>query len=115
MRGEKVTLVVSQQILREYIAVAARIRDVAGGLSTTEIIENVAAFRAECIVFDDTPAVFERLISLLGTVAGTDRRVYDTNIVATMLAHGVRRLLTHNVGDFARFGDLVEVVPLDAA
>jgi predicted nucleic acid-binding protein len=38
------------------------------------------------------------------------RQVHDANIVATMLAHGERRLLTFNVADFRRFTPLVEVV-----
>ena len=31
------------------------------------------------------------------------KQVHDANIVATMLAHGVGRLLTFNVADFQRF------------
>ena len=34
----------------------------------------------------------------------------DANLVATMLAHGITRLLTFNVADFQRFGSLIEVV-----
>jgi predicted nucleic acid-binding protein len=36
--------------------------------------------------------------------------VHDANIVATMLAHGERRLLTFNLADFARFRPPVELV-----
>jgi predicted nucleic acid-binding protein len=35
--------------------------------------------------------------------------VHDANIVATMLANGIARLLTFNVTDFRRFADLVAV------
>jgi hypothetical protein len=31
------------------------------------------------------------------------RSVYDCNIVATMVGHGVGELLTHNVKDFQRY------------
>jgi predicted nucleic acid-binding protein len=37
--------------------------------------------------------------------------VHDANLVATMLAHGITRLLTFNAADFRRFGSLVELVP----
>jgi hypothetical protein len=40
------------------------------------------------------------------------KQVHDGNIVSTMLLYGIRHILTHNVGDFARFSDLVTVLPL---
>ena len=38
------------------------------------------------------------------------KQVHDANLVATMLAHGIRRLLTFNLADFQRFAGLVELV-----
>lgn len=38
------------------------------------------------------------------------KQVHDANLVATMLVHGVTRLLTFNAADFRRFGTLIEVV-----
>jgi predicted nucleic acid-binding protein len=43
-------------------------------------------------------------------VAG--RQVHDANIVATMLANGITRLLTFNVADFRRFAALISVETL---
>ena len=37
------------------------------------------------------------------------KQIYDTNIAATMLTHGVSRLLTLNPDDFKRFPE-VEVI-----
>ena len=37
------------------------------------------------------------------------RQIHDANIVATMLAHGERRLLTFNAADFRRYGDRIEL------
>ena len=44
------------------------------------------------------------------TVAFGGKQVHDANIVATMLAHGERRLLTFNGADFRRFEPMIEVV-----
>ncbi len=41
----------------------------------------------------------------------TNALVY-ANIVATMQAHGIGHLPTHNTADFARFAHLITVVPL---
>ena len=38
------------------------------------------------------------------------RQVHDANVVATMLAHGERRLLTFNEADFRRFAAVIEIV-----
>lgn len=38
--------------------------------------------------------------------------VHDANIVATMLAFGVRRLLTQNVADFRRYEPQIEIMQL---
>lgn len=37
------------------------------------------------------------------------KQVHDTNIVATMLAHDIPCLLTHNVKDFTRFEELITI------
>ena len=37
------------------------------------------------------------------------RQVHDANIVATMLAHSERRLLTFNAVDFQRFAEMIEI------
>jgi predicted nucleic acid-binding protein len=56
--------------------------------------------------------VTANLLHLLTTVPVAGRQVHDANIVATMLAHGVPKLLTHNTADFARFAAVITVVPL---
>lgn len=53
-----------------------------------------------------------RLVDLMENVSIDGSLVHDANIVATMLAHGVDRLLTHNTGDFARFSHLITVLSL---
>ena len=37
------------------------------------------------------------------------RQIHDANIVAIMLAHGERRLLTFNAADFRSYGDRIEL------
>ena len=61
-------------------------------------------------ILEDGPTVTEWLISLLGEVSVGGRQIHDANIVATMLAHGERRLLTFNTSDFRRYGDRIELV-----
>ena len=52
----------------------------------------------------------ESLVGLCREIPAGGRQIHDANIVATMLAHGERRLLTFNVSDFRRYGDRIELV-----
>ena len=61
-------------------------------------------------VLEDSAQVTDTLISLCREVSVSGRQIHDANIVATMLAHGERRLLTFNTTDFRRYGDRIELV-----
>jgi predicted nucleic acid-binding protein len=43
------------------------------------------------------------------------KQVHDANVVATMLTHGITRLLTFNTGDFSRFADIITLGPTSEA
>ena len=62
---------------------------------------------------DDSPLVLDILVDLVRSIVVAGRQIHDANIVATMRAHGVRRLLTHNTDDFVRYNHLITVVPLE--
>ena len=61
-------------------------------------------------ILEDGPAVTQVLIELCRTVPIGGRQIHDANIVATMLAHGERRLLTFNTADFIRFTPGIELI-----
>jgi predicted nucleic acid-binding protein len=61
-------------------------------------------------VLEDGPLVWDQLMELSRHSSFGGRQVHDANVVATMLAHGERRLLTFNAADFRRFTALIDVV-----
>ena len=61
-------------------------------------------------VLDDGPLVWAELSTLAQRFVFGGKQVYDANIVATMRAHGERRLLTFNVADFRRFSPVIEII-----
>ena len=79
-------------------------------LALSEATTDTTAFIRRFTVLEDGPAVWDRLMELSRRYSFGGRQVHDANIVATMLAHGERRLLTFNEADFRRFTPLVEVV-----
>ena len=100
----------SRQILREYIAVMTRRQAWGQPLTLNEVIADTLAFVQRFTVLEDGPAIWEQLVELSRRFTFGGRQVHDANIVATMLAHGERRLLTFNAADFQRFAKVIEIV-----
>jgi predicted nucleic acid-binding protein len=58
---------------------------------------------------DDVYADWRRLVVAHG-ISG--KKTHDARIVAAMLVHGLKHVLTFNVSDFARYPDIVVLDPL---
>jgi predicted nucleic acid-binding protein len=110
LRAAGTVLHTSRQILREYIAVLSS--RFVPPVPMPTILADVRRFLATFPILEDGPAVTAELLTLLPAVTLGGKQVHDANIVATMLAHGVRRLLTNNVADFARFATIITIEPL---
>ena len=108
--GEAGPLSISRQVLREYLAVATRSQSWANPEPMEDALVHVRTMAGAYRVLEDGPAVTEILLALLRDVPTAGSQVHDANIVATMLAHGERRLLTFNMSDFRRFEGRVELV-----
>ena len=100
----------SRQILREYLAVVTRPQPTEPALSPAAAVADANGFLAKLNVAEDGPRVTEVLLQLLTQHSSGGKQVHDANIVATMQAHGIKRLLSFNAADFRRFGSLIEVV-----
>ena len=103
---------ISRQVLREYLATLSRPQSFTKAVSNAELIADVERFQAEFLIAEDGPSVTEELTAILMAFAVGGKQIPDANVVATMLADGIRGLLTHNASDFARFSGLIRVDPL---
>jgi predicted nucleic acid-binding protein len=113
-RGESgQELWVSRQVLREYLATLSRPQTFAKPRQARELVSDVRYFLSHFQLAEEGPAVTETLLELIEKVEIGGKQIHDANVVATMLASGIPSLLTHNVGDFVRFGDVIQVIPLD--
>ncbi|MGH2587138.1 MAG: type II toxin-antitoxin system VapC family toxin [Dehalococcoidia bacterium] len=109
-----VMLWLSRQILREYLAVLTRPQLWGNPQPIGRLIAEVRQFEAQFHIAEDGPDVAERFLGLLAQFRAGGKQVHDANIVATMQAHGIPRLLTHNEDDFARYAAVITVVPLSS-
>ena len=110
----KRALWISRQVLREFIVVRTRPQTFARPSTPDVVIERLRYLEEHFQVADDTAAVTGQLVKLLGDFRIGGKQVHDANIVATMLAYGIPCLLTHNVTDFERFGDVIRIEEINS-
>ncbi len=101
---------ISRQVIREYLSVVSRPQTWPVAITREEALADVSKLFGIFEIFEDGPHVTDSLLSLCREVPVGGRQIHDANIVATMLAHGERRLLTFNEADFRRYGDHIELV-----
>jgi len=73
------------------------------GFSPEFALGEVAKIERVLIRLPYSPAVYDEWKRLVSTYAVSGAKVHDARLVAIMNVHGVRRLLTFNTGDFARY------------
>jgi predicted nucleic acid-binding protein len=102
---------VSNQTLREFFSASTRPVSANGlGLAPDEAVAAIEILIPQVTVLDDTHTVRSWLLRLVGLHQVKGEQIHDANIVATMLAHGVRRLMTFNSADFERYANQIELV-----
>jgi len=107
------TLYLSSQILTEFystITSSKRVTVPYAPMDAVEFMETLLGYE-HIRVLQISMEVSVRMIALLKSNALKGPLVFDLQIVATMLAHGVTRLFTYNVHDFNRFAGLEVVEP----
>ena len=80
--------------------------------STQVLAETVRRFANAYTVLEDGQLVTAKLLELIEEVPVGGKQIHDANLVATMLVHGVDRIVTANVSDLKRFAGFVEILPL---
>lgn len=99
---------ISRQVLRELMSGMSRPQAFARPFSAAEILQTAQAYEGMFIVAEDQPIVTQQLYLLLEQIPFGGKQVHDANIVATMLAYSIPRLVTYNVEDFRRFAGLIQ-------
>jgi len=81
------------------------------GLSPQETDRRARFFEEKLRLLLDSLAVHEEWRKLLVTQSVSGVQVHDARLVAAMRVHGVKRILTFNAKDFARYVDIEAVHP----
>jgi len=101
---------ITPQVCREFLVVLTR-QPVSGRVfSLNEAIAALEVWTTGCAILGEDEVSLRECIRLVRQHGVLGKQVHDCNIVATMLAHGVRRLATRNPGDFKRYHAEISVV-----
>ncbi|MGH2586045.1 MAG: type II toxin-antitoxin system VapC family toxin [Dehalococcoidia bacterium] len=111
-RNTGTEMVIGPQILREFVSSPTRGSATGQSSPMPRILATAGVFRRAFTLVEENSDVVDALTMLLAQVPTGGKQVHDANIVATMVAHGIRRLLTNNERHFNRFSAWITVVPL---
>jgi predicted nucleic acid-binding protein len=104
----------TSQNLGEFWNVLTRPADRNGyGLSPEGASIRAEQIEAEFLLLSDSPEIHIEWRRLLVTHRVSGTQVHDARLAAAMHVHGVKRILTLNTRDFARFTDIQAVHPAD--
>jgi predicted nucleic acid-binding protein len=109
--GQEDLLCTSNQIIREFISVCSLGRGLSRPLTWDELRQQIDALLTQAVFLNESEASTRRLIDLGANYKVLGKQIHDTNIVATMLAHGITHLVTFNPDDFKRFSEIEVIVP----
>jgi predicted nucleic acid-binding protein len=105
------TLYGTSQILCEFYSIVTNSRRVAKPRSPADAISAIGGLVSFLHVLPIPAHAVEVWLDLLRRHPVTGGEVFDLQIAATMLANGINRIYTYNIGDFAPFKELLVSEP----
>lgn len=105
---------VSRQVLREFGVVVSKQMMARDAYDSAALVDEIERLEKEYLVADEDSDVTRHWKHLIRAHQVKGKPIHDANIVATMLAFGIGKLLTQNVGDFRRYEPQIEIVALSS-
>ena len=108
---EKFEVFISTQTLREFYAVVTSSKFLVNALSPKSATKQIKFLLTTFTVLPVSISETLQLNELCTEYKIIGQKIHDTNIVATMLASGVKRLITYNKKDFVQFKEIIVLLP----
>ena len=106
LSGSGNPLVISDQVIREYLVIMTRPGFIEKPISNESAIEDAERMKKEfTLIFPDSTSL-ENLIELLRKYEIKGKRIHDAALVSLMLANGIKDILTNNIDDFKSFKEI---------
>ncbi len=104
-------LCASPQVFAEFYSVVTNPRRVTDPFTPVEAVTFIGELLPRLEVLSVSAGVLRYWISLARNHGITGADVFDVQLAATMLEHGIRRIYTFNLDDFKMFSELEALTP----
>ena len=112
LRSQGETMLVAAQNLIEFWAVATRpIQSNGLGVDTRQAERDIAGLKHLFQVLPENTRILEEWERIVSKYQVLGKNVHDARLVAAMTVNGVDKILTFNVQDFVRFGEIQVLDP----
>jgi len=100
-------LCITFQIAREFLVILTRGNVFESNFTVDEALIELESILLSMSLLDENNRSFQCLLELISRYEVKGKKIHDTNIVALMITHGIKRLMTYNINDFIRFNEIV--------
>jgi predicted nucleic acid-binding protein len=111
LRRDETLFVTPQNLLEVHALVTRPVAANGMGMSPLEARELCSLIESDFHMLPETPEIYPLWKNLVDRYSVIGRQVYDSRLVAVMLAHGVDHLLTLNPAHFRRFTEITVHTP----
>lgn len=101
---------VSRQVLREFLVTLTRPQPYGEPVDAGQAAGQCRRWMKLCKIAEDSPAISENLIEMVSKGKASGKQIHDANIVATMMAHGIKAVATFDDDVFKRFPEEIELM-----
>lgn len=109
-RGEVLCLV-PQNLYEFWVGCTRPVAQNGLGLSPAEAAAELTRLKSLFVLLDETPGVYPQWEQLVVRHSVSGKNAHDARLVAALVVHGLSRLLTFNVSDFARYPGVTILEP----
>jgi predicted nucleic acid-binding protein len=102
-----VELCITFQIAREFLVILTRGNVFESNFTVDEALIELESILLSMSLLDENNQSFQCLLELISRYGVKGKKIHDTNIVALMITHGIKRLVTYNIKDFTRFDEII--------
>lgn len=112
LKGE-LSFCICPQTLTEFFAIVTDSKRVSKPRTQKEALEEIEKYLSSKTILKiyPGPEVIETMINLLKKYKVTKQKIFDLQLVATMLSNNVTQIYTYNKGDFSKFEEITVLSP----